>query len=37
VLFASHTRWWLAAIAGILMGVAWNYAASSIFTWRSKR
>ena len=36
-LFAQHSTWWLAAIAGILMGVVWNYAASTIFTWRSKR
>jgi dolichol-phosphate mannosyltransferase len=25
--------WWLAGLAGIFVGVVWNYAASSIFTW----
>lgn len=26
--------WWVAGIAGALVGVVWNYAASSLFTWR---
>jgi dolichol-phosphate mannosyltransferase len=30
---ASYS-WWLSAVAGILVGAVWNYAASSIFTWR---
>ena len=29
--------WWLAAIAGVAVGVVWNYAASSAITWRIKR
>jgi dolichol-phosphate mannosyltransferase len=33
-LFSQHYSWWLAGIAGILLGAVWNYAASSIFTWR---
>ncbi|GMM92423.1 glycosyltransferase [Qipengyuania sp. MTN3-11] len=28
--------WWAAALAGILMGVVWNYAATSVFTWRTR-
>ncbi len=30
---ASYS-WWLSAVAGILVGAVWNYAVSSIFTWR---
>jgi dolichol-phosphate mannosyltransferase len=30
----QHSTWWLSGIAGILVGAVWNYAASSIFTWR---
>lgn len=26
--------WWLAAIAGIIVGAVWNFAASSFLTWR---
>ncbi|GAM97878.1 dolichol-phosphate mannosyltransferase homolog [alpha proteobacterium U9-1i] len=33
-LFGQHYSWWLAGIAGILVGAVWNYAASSVFTWR---
>jgi dolichol-phosphate mannosyltransferase len=33
-LFASEQAWWLAAIAGVLVGTGWNYSASSLFTWR---
>jgi dolichol-phosphate mannosyltransferase len=31
-----HYGWWIAGLAGILMGVVWNYAATSVFTWRSR-
>ena len=34
VFFESDFRWWVAGSAGIIVGVVWNYAASSIFTWR---
>jgi dolichol-phosphate mannosyltransferase len=27
--------WWLAGIAGAVMSLVWNYAVSSIFTWRN--
>jgi len=35
VLFAQNYTWWLAGLAGILMGAVWNYTATSIFTWRN--
>jgi dolichol-phosphate mannosyltransferase len=28
--------WWASGIAGILVGAVWNYAASSLFTWRPR-
>jgi dolichol-phosphate mannosyltransferase len=33
-LFLREYSWWLSGLAGILVGAVWNYAASSIFTWR---
>ncbi|WP_296745902.1 glycosyltransferase family 2 protein [Mesorhizobium sp.] len=37
-LFANdHYRWWSAGLAGILLGAVWNYAATSVFTWRVRR
>ena len=33
-MFSSHYSWWLAGVAGTLVGAVWNYAATSIFTWR---
>ncbi len=36
-LFSSQKYvWWLAGLAGILVGAVWNYAVTSIVTWRSK-
>lgn len=32
--YGSDTSWWLAGTAGALMGVVFNYAASSVLTWR---
>jgi dolichol-phosphate mannosyltransferase len=34
VLFERNYSWWLSAIAGTLVGVVWNYAMSSTFTWK---
>jgi dolichol-phosphate mannosyltransferase len=31
---AVHSSWWLAGMAGALMSLVWNYAASSLLTWR---
>ena len=28
--------WWLAGLAGALMGVVWNYAMSGLFVWRKR-
>jgi dolichol-phosphate mannosyltransferase len=36
-LFERHSYWVFSAIAGVLVSVVWNYAMSSIFTWRKKR
>jgi len=35
-LFQSHERWWIAGFAGGLVGVVWNYAASTTFVWRRR-
>jgi dolichol-phosphate mannosyltransferase len=35
-IYNMHYRWWLAGIAGAIVGVVWNYAASSMFTWNKK-
>jgi len=32
--FTAHYTWWLAGIAGVVVGSVWNYAVSSIFTWK---
>jgi len=32
----QHYDQWLSAVAGILVGAVWNYAVSSVFTWRKK-
>ena len=33
-LFQTRSVWWLAGLAGALIGVVWNYAASNTFVWR---
>ncbi len=35
-LFKNDYSWWLAALAGIAIGTAWNYTISSAITWRRK-
>jgi dolichol-phosphate mannosyltransferase len=35
-LFGRNTYWVLSAIAGVLVSVVWNYAMSSLFTWRRR-
>jgi dolichol-phosphate mannosyltransferase len=32
--FRSDHSWWMAGLAGVLVGSVWNYAVSSIFTWK---
>ena len=36
LVFGNDYTWWLAGGAGAVVGAVWNYAASSIFTWRHK-
>ena len=33
-LFRQDYSWWLAGLSGVLVGAVWNYATTSIFTWR---
>lgn len=36
-LFADRNYvWWLAGLSGILVGAVWNYAATSLITWRPR-
>jgi dolichol-phosphate mannosyltransferase len=35
-LFGRNTGWILSAVAGVLVSVVWNYAMSSLFTWRRR-
>lgn len=34
VIFERGQSWWIAGIAGALIGVVWNFTMSSIYTWR---
>jgi len=36
-LFHHNTEWVPAALAGILVGAVWNYAATALYTWGKKR
>jgi len=33
-LFSANQKWWVAGVLGVIVGAVWNYAMSSIFTWR---
>ncbi len=35
-LYANREVWWVAGLAGAIMGVLWNYAMSSMFIWRTR-
>jgi dolichol-phosphate mannosyltransferase len=35
-LFEQQQVWWVAGIAGIIVGSVWNYAVSSVFTWQNR-
>jgi len=35
-MFVRHTYWVASAVAGVLISVVWNYAMSSLFTWRRR-
>jgi len=30
------STWWLAGLAGAVMSLVWNYAVSSVITWRRR-
>jgi dolichol-phosphate mannosyltransferase len=34
--FSRNEAWWLAGLAGVVVGSVWNYAVSSVFTWKLK-
>jgi dolichol-phosphate mannosyltransferase len=36
-LFRGRSVWWVAGLAGALVSVVWNYAASATFVWRRRR
>ncbi len=36
LVFTEEPIWWLAALAGALIGAVWNFAASSFLTWRKR-
>ena len=33
-LFSTDQKWWLAGIVGVGVGAVWNYAVSSVVTWK---
>ncbi len=35
-LFVSSQKWWVAGLAGAVIGVVWNYVVASQFVWRSR-
>jgi dolichol-phosphate mannosyltransferase len=35
-LFESRTTWFLAALAGVLVGAVWNYVITQLYTWGRK-
>ncbi|TSE05887.1 glycosyltransferase family 2 protein [Mesorhizobium intechi] len=34
LLYSGHSRWWVAGLAGAVVGAAWNYITNSAITWR---
>lgn len=36
-LFVANENWWLAGIAGVIVGATFNYTMSSIFVWRQQQ
>jgi dolichol-phosphate mannosyltransferase len=36
ILYASEPIWWLAGLAGALIGAVWNYVLSAFFTWKRR-
>ena len=36
VIFGQRESWWIAGIAGAIVGSVWNYAVTSVVTWQKK-
>jgi dolichol-phosphate mannosyltransferase len=34
LIYRGGSNWWVAGLAGVLMGAVWNYAVTSVFVWR---
>ena len=34
MLFSDDFSWQLSALAGVLVGTAWNYGVTKVYTWR---
>ena len=34
--FSEKRVWWLAGVAGAVIGVVWNFAMTSAFTWKRR-
>jgi dolichol-phosphate mannosyltransferase len=34
ILYGERPTWWLAGLAGALIGAVWNYVLTAFFTWR---
>jgi dolichol-phosphate mannosyltransferase len=35
-MFSNAQKWWIAGLAGAVIGVVWNYVAASLFVWRNR-
>ena len=35
-IFTSHHAWWIAGVAGAIVGSVWNFVMSSVFTWNRR-
>ena len=36
LLYTKPSRWWVAGLAGAIVGAAWNYITNSVITWRRR-
>ena len=36
IVYRLDGLWWLGGMAGVAVGLVWNYAASSAITWRKR-
>lgn len=36
LIYSGHYRWWVAGVAGAIVGSVWNFAMSSTLTWRRR-